>query len=220
MTDAKEPWKEWVPKVDDESWYSETNPEYGGKLPIAQEQTEAARRFVSQWLESDAHGFVIPGDEWGLSLKHWINHLVAATGPFTVHGEATHSAPTVKPVFRVDFTLDTVMWNEGFDQADYPWLRLYTDNAEWVAEQATIEHSTPVINSHFPQTFSVKTVEVAHAPEEADDEQREWETEDNEEYVDEMTYGQTPRFFGFLSGLTNEELDALVKSRLTLWQGI
>lgn len=60
-------------------WYSETSPNYGrGPTPA---QIEAARRFVSHWLEGDNHGFIIPGSEWGLSLKHWLHILVARNAP-------------------------------------------------------------------------------------------------------------------------------------------
>lgn len=60
-------------------WYDAESPSYSGNPTPA--QTEAARRFVSNWLNSDAHGFVIPGDEWGKSLYHWLNILVAREAP-------------------------------------------------------------------------------------------------------------------------------------------
>lgn len=56
-------------------WYDAESPRYSGDP--TPEQTEAARRFVSNWLNTDAYGFVIPGDEWGKSLYHWLNILVA-----------------------------------------------------------------------------------------------------------------------------------------------
>jgi len=77
-------WKSWLEDKDgnfDEEelpWYGhgEDSPQYGPGVPPAA-QTEAARRFVSSWLNEDGHGFVIPGSEWGLSLKHWLHILVA-----------------------------------------------------------------------------------------------------------------------------------------------
>jgi hypothetical protein len=34
-----------------------------------------------RWLEGDSHGFIIPGSEWGQSLKHWIHMLVGRPAP-------------------------------------------------------------------------------------------------------------------------------------------
>lgn len=59
-------------------WYEEESPNYSQPTPA---QTEAARRFVSQWLEKDNHGFQIPGDEWGKSLLHWLRVLTARDAP-------------------------------------------------------------------------------------------------------------------------------------------
>lgn len=61
-------------------WYEEKSPKYGPGEPTPA-QIEAARRFVSQWLNVDSHGFVIPGNEWGKSLLHWLNILVAREAP-------------------------------------------------------------------------------------------------------------------------------------------
>lgn len=60
-------------------WYGQDSPIYSGEPTPA--QTEAARRFVSHWLEADGHGFIIPGTEWGQSLKHWLNILVSRPAP-------------------------------------------------------------------------------------------------------------------------------------------
>lgn len=61
-------------------WYEEKSPEYGPGEPTPA-QIEAARRFVSQWLNVDNHGLVIPGSEWGKSLLHWLNILAARPAP-------------------------------------------------------------------------------------------------------------------------------------------
>lgn len=59
-------------------WYGDgQSPSYSREPTPA--QTEAARRFVSNWLEHDNQGFAIPGSEWGRSLKHWLSVLVART---------------------------------------------------------------------------------------------------------------------------------------------
>lgn len=59
-------------------WYDEESPIY----PVATAaQTEAARRFVSHWLNHENQGFIIPNSEWGLSLKHWLHILVAQNSP-------------------------------------------------------------------------------------------------------------------------------------------
>jgi hypothetical protein len=60
-------------------WYSSQTPEYPSEPTPA--QTEAARRFVSHWLEGDNHGFIIPGSEWGRSMKHWMHILVRRSAP-------------------------------------------------------------------------------------------------------------------------------------------
>lgn len=77
-------WKSWLEdgdgKLNEEElpWYgiSDDSPSYGPDAPPAA-QIEAARRFVSHWLNEDAHEFVIPGGEWGRSLMHWLHILVA-----------------------------------------------------------------------------------------------------------------------------------------------
>lgn len=77
-------WKTWLEdgegnfNEEELPWYGTTDesPSYGRNIPSAA-QTEAARRFVSHWLNEDNHGFIIPGNEWGVSLKHWLNVLVA-----------------------------------------------------------------------------------------------------------------------------------------------
>jgi hypothetical protein len=61
-------------------WYSEESPQYGPDEPTPA-QIEAGRRFVSEWLNVDSQGFVIPGTEWGRSLLHWLNILVARPAP-------------------------------------------------------------------------------------------------------------------------------------------
>lgn len=61
------------------AWYGGGSPRYA-KVPEPA-QIEAARRFLSHWLESDNHGFIIPDSEWGKSLKHWLHILVATPAP-------------------------------------------------------------------------------------------------------------------------------------------
>lgn len=56
-------------------WYDAESPKYSGDPTPA--QTEAARRFVSNWLNHENQGFIIPDSEWGKSLYHWLNVLVA-----------------------------------------------------------------------------------------------------------------------------------------------
>lgn len=68
-----------MPEASELFWYGDHSPNYGDEPTPA--QTEAARRFVNHWLERDGHGFIIPGSEWGLSLKHWLHILVARPAP-------------------------------------------------------------------------------------------------------------------------------------------
>lgn len=56
-------------------WYSPDSPIYSEEPTPA--ELEAARRFIAKWLQGDNHGFIIPGTEWGLSLKGWLNVLIA-----------------------------------------------------------------------------------------------------------------------------------------------
>ena len=68
-----------MPAASELVWYGDHSPNYGeGPTPA---QIEAARRFVSHWLEGDNHGFIIPGSEWGQSLKHWLHMLVGHPAP-------------------------------------------------------------------------------------------------------------------------------------------
>lgn len=60
-------------------WYDAESPKYSGEPTPA--QIEAARRFVSNWLNHENHGFIIPASEWGKSLYHWLNILVAREAP-------------------------------------------------------------------------------------------------------------------------------------------
>lgn len=56
-------------------WYSPDSPQYADESTPA--ELEAARRFIAKWLRGDNHGFIIPGTEWGKSLKGWLNVLIA-----------------------------------------------------------------------------------------------------------------------------------------------
>lgn len=60
-------------------WYDKKSPKYSGEPTPA--QIEAARRFVSRWLNTENQGFIIPSSEWGRSLYHWLNILVASEAP-------------------------------------------------------------------------------------------------------------------------------------------
>jgi hypothetical protein len=120
-------------------------------------------------------------------------------------------------VFRVDYRLDTGLWNEGFEKASSPWLRLYTDNADWVRALPWTEQMTPP-GAAMPQNFIVEARET-EAPAGPDDEQRAWQEEDNDEYRYEVESNQN-RFVGYLSGLSSDGLDAIVKHRLNQWTGV
>ena len=121
-------------------------------------------------------------------------------------------------MFKVDLLLNTVMWNEGFDKAGYPWLRLYTDNAQWVKSLPS-DFSVVVENSWFGQDFDVKISEFTGVPILPDAEQKEWEDSDNHEYVYEKQAKQK-RFQGILLGVPSADLDKIVQDRLDYWDGI
>jgi len=81
-------WQAWVPEIDDLEWYADTPAVYAGPEAASgtdrpEDQLEAARRFIKGWLNGNAHGFVIPGGEWGRSLKHWLETLLSHTSPLS-----------------------------------------------------------------------------------------------------------------------------------------
>jgi len=122
-------------------------------------------------------------------------------------------------MFRVDFELNTVMWNEGFEEAEYPWLRLYTDNAQWVKSLDSREFAVDVSSSYFDQGFDVKVVQVPPSITLPDSEQLEWEESYDDEHADDVADNQ-PRFQGKLLGLSAADLDKIVDDRLKRWGGI
>jgi hypothetical protein len=121
-------------------------------------------------------------------------------------------------MFKVDLNLNTVMWNEGFEKANYPWVRLYTDNVQWVKAlppffQINLE------NEPFPQDFRVKIEQVSNTIALPDTEQAEWENLDNPYYENELEANQK-RFHGILVGATNLDLDNILEQRISDWDGI
>lgn len=74
-----ETWQDYVPDFDEPEWYDDRGVRFTGEPSAA--QVEAARRFVTRWLHYNDPEFTIPGSEWGQSLVHWIQTLVAAAEP-------------------------------------------------------------------------------------------------------------------------------------------
>jgi len=117
-------------------------------------------------------------------------------------------------LLRVELRLDTTMWNEGFEQAAEPWLTLYTDNGAWARSLPRVYLSvTPY--SPFPQEFDVRVDELASrlpAPTQSELDARDWEVVENG--------GTSARSIALTPGLSSEELDAIVDTRLDQWDGI
>lgn len=121
-------------------------------------------------------------------------------------------------VYRVDFNLDTTMWNEGFEKAYLPWLRIYTDNSEWVN---SLEQSYSVKDpySPFPQNFDVDVVELAEISELSEQTQSLWSHGDDEDNSGSFEE-ESKSFADLLTGESSEELDKMVAKRLAEWDGI
>jgi len=220
MSETNPTWEDWVPEEDDKEWYSSHNPSYSGEQSIEDTKTEAARRFVSHWLSEDSHGFRIPGDEWGQSLLHWINHLVAATGPYETHDEIHTRFEAQRKddegkLFRVELHLDTTGWTDDFEEAEEPWLSIYTDNGPWVRglPGGYLAGDPTVVES--PQRMEFKVHELA--PDEAVPTQDELNARD---WRVAATAEDTTRFVTLTSGLSEEELDDLVRARVLEWESI
>lgn len=121
-------------------------------------------------------------------------------------------------MFKVDLNLNTVMWNEGYEKADYPWLRLYTDNIQWVQNLPSSFH-IKLEHEWLPQDFNVKIEQVSNTLAMPDKEQAEWEQKDNPYYENEVN-ANIKRFQGILTGATDEDLDKILEQRLIDWDGI
>lgn len=89
---AGEPWRSGVFPGDPDKWYAQDPVIYSVPEPYTAAEIESARRFLSQWLSEDSHGFVIPDSEWGRSLLGHLHNLVGATGEARVRGEAVDPA--------------------------------------------------------------------------------------------------------------------------------
>lgn len=214
-------WRHWLSESDLESWFATDTPQYDGERDKA--QLEAARRFVAHWLEEDANGFVIPGGDWGRSLMHWLRVMLAAT-------QAEEKSP--KPVtavderfsetaWRIDFTLDSAFWTEGFERAVEPWLSLYTQNTSWALAQSSAEYSVDVPGSR-RQRFTVEITQVLVEEAIVNWTKVRFEDPDNNaEYRRDQLTGTT-RFpwFEMTRSALAVDLDEMVNERLHAWDGV
>lgn len=119
--------------------------------------------------------------------------------------------------YRVELTLDTTMWNEGFDKAAMPWLRLYTTNGEWIA---ALPESYRVKNhySPFDQEFTVEITKVPVTEIAEDTMPKLWREGYPDEAADELQAG-IDRFPGLVEG-SSDELNELIQERLSDWDGV
>jgi len=117
-------------------------------------------------------------------------------------------------IYRVDLLLDTTMWNEGFEKASDPWLRVYTDNTDWVNRLERI-YSVRDTSGGLPQNFFVEVLELASdrpTPDQAELDASDWEAEEEQR--------QSSRFFALAPGTPAQDLDLVLGRRLTEWDGI
>lgn len=204
-------WKSYA-EDDPAEWYSKEQAEFSGEWKLDSDELEAARRFVSRWLLEDAHGFVIPGSEWGRTLKHWLGVMLAHTGPYQTFEEsqAAYQLELLKnqgKLWRVDLLMEQER-ELSEDDRRYPWLRFYTNNAEWILNRSR-GYVTP---SGEPfMRYSVQEI----TPQELHDDTLREEFEKTELYQDERTRGET-RFVdsAVTVSLTARELDNMIRTRV------
>jgi len=117
-------------------------------------------------------------------------------------------------LYRVDLELDTGMWNEGFEKADEPWLRVYTDNTDWVNGLEKV-YTTANPGSSIPQRLFVEALELASnrsTPSQVELDAEDWDATDEGR--------QSTRFIALTPGQSSEELDLILSRRLAEWDGI
>lgn len=118
-------------------------------------------------------------------------------------------------IYRVDLRLLTYLWNEGFEKAEQPWLRIYTDNGSWVRNLPN-SYSVPERDG-LTQDFEVRVKELAagrKSPTQEDLDDEDWDLEDDEELE------HSARFFALTPGLTTAELDGILQKRISGWDGV
>lgn len=118
-------------------------------------------------------------------------------------------------IYRVDLRLLTYLWNEGFEKAEQPWLRIYTDNGSWV-NSLPDGYSVPERDG-LTQDFEVRVKELAagrKSPTQEDLDGEDWDLEDDEELE------HSARFFALTPGLTTAELDGILQKRISGWDGV
>lgn len=118
-------------------------------------------------------------------------------------------------IYRVDLLPDTTMWNEGFEKADEPWLRVYTDNTEWANRLEKVYTVTAPGYDQLPQSFVVEVLELA--ADRPTPSQAELDAEDHEAQEEQR---QSRRFFALATGTPARDLDLVLGRRLTEWDGI
>jgi len=118
-------------------------------------------------------------------------------------------------IYRVDLKPDTTMWNEGFEKADEPWLRIYTDNTDWVNRLEKVYSVVVPGGSQIPQLFFVEALELAS--DRPTPTQAELDSEDEDAQYDGR---QSTRFFALAPGTPAQDLDLVLGRRLAEWDGI
>lgn len=190
--------KPFLPSEDSQpEWYgSKEQPLYSPGLtdePLSSEENvtldRLARRFVSNWLEVDNHGFQIPGGPWGQDLLWSLRRLLAATNP--------------------SFTTVAFYPEHATSGQEQPWLLLHTDEHAW-AEALPSSISIPLAVGG-SASFTIR--KAASTPAEADAIM----SEGYRIFAHEVTDYSLPRFPAYYTGVTSEELDGIVQERLELF---
>lgn len=115
----------------------------------------------------------------------------------------------------VEFTLDTTMWNEGFDQAEIPWCQLYTADGSYVR---AVPSAISLPNKpRWVGDFHIKMYQTVMPDRDAGAELMSDMRDDGwEEYeIDD----ESDRYLGFVSG-TPDEINRRVIARLNKWAGV
>lgn len=130
-------------------------------------------------------------------------------------------------VYRVDFLLETHMWNEGFSKAAEPWLRLYTDDLEVVSQfPAGSEIVGPAVEGGSTQNYLVKVDHCIVDDKVVDEEVYQFRRdnglvrpEDLADVAGDPLQDANLRYFWMVGEPTQRTLEAVTR-RLNSWPGL
>lgn len=128
-------------------------------------------------------------------------------------------------VYRVDFLPDTTMWNENFQKAKNPWLRLYTDDIAVVNQfphLSKVEGPTQE-DSWFGQDFTIKVdhliVDDGVVDEEVFQFRRDYGIEAYEDHEQNPEY-QPKKRYQWMVGEPTDVVVGVIEERIASWDGV